>query len=83
MSWKRVASVKSILPLDSIRLIQVSNLREAEEKGIGKDFFVSQWAKEGEPKDDHQSGWFSLTFGENSSLISTETCALSMKKGTS
>ncbi len=33
-------------------------LREAEEKGIDKDFFVNQWAKEGEPQEHKTGGWW-------------------------
>ncbi len=31
-------------------------MREVEEKGVAKDYFVSQWAKEGD-KDPQKSGW--------------------------
>ena len=31
-------------------------MRDAEEKGVAKDYFVSQWAKEGD-KDEQKSGW--------------------------
>jgi len=33
-------------------------LREAEEQGIDKDFFISQWAKEGEPQENKEGGWW-------------------------
>ncbi len=31
-------------------------MRDAEEKGVAKDYFVSQWAKEGD-KDGQNNGW--------------------------
>src|SRR6266852_2546760 len=31
-------------------------MREVEEQGVSKDYFVSQWAKEGD-KDEQKSGW--------------------------
>ena len=31
-------------------------MREVEEKGVAKDYFVRQWAKQGE-KDGQKSGW--------------------------
>ena len=31
-------------------------MRDAEEKGVAKDYFVRQWAKQGD-KDEQKSGW--------------------------
>jgi hypothetical protein len=31
-------------------------MRDAEEKGVAKDYFVRQWAKEGD-KDNKSNGW--------------------------
>ena len=32
-------------------------LRDTEEKGIAEDFFINQWAKEGEPQETKEGGW--------------------------